>query len=532
VTAAVQLRSYKLIFRAALLHLKISQTALGSAVGMSQSRISLIVNGKYDPAKLDELLSIADGLTMPDPVRRQLRLPLLDGATGDARDDDNRAARPAAYDLPLEQLLGLYDPDNRLPTVDGQIHHSRTSMGPQSNQPVTPTLPASNDSQSPIDVPIQDIDSVIAGTASAGRPTADSIPSCETPLPREGDDVQRRRLLQGLALAGLASRFELAAAGELAAEVYRWHGADAGPDALALDELDDEVNQHAAALTFSPHADLAPRVYETWRTAEAWLRSRVTLRTRRRLTLAAAGSAYLLGRLAFNLGDAATARRFVALAARHADDADDPVLSASAVEIRSTLAFYAGAYEQAAREAAEGALRWPHPYIVARLAAYEARARAALGDVPGTREALDRMRRTAVDMPVRPGASPFGPDLAESFLGGVLARAGLGDEAEPVARGVVDRAHGLRLGYEDTGHALLSLAAALAAKSQPDPEQAAHVASLAVTSLQSCPTSSVAVKANEVAATLSGWTRSVPAVRELRDKLQAITAQALPAGTS
>jgi hypothetical protein len=315
----------------------------------------------------------------------------------------------------------------------------------------------------------------------------------------------------------------------MAADAYRWHGVvDAELSALDLDELDEEVTRHAAALTDSPHAQLAPSVYRTWHLAESVLQRRVSLRSRRRLTIAAGGSSYLLGRLAFNLGDRVTSRRFVALTARHADDAEDPFLSASAAELRSTLAFYAHDYEQAARQAAEGVSRWPHPYVVARLAAYEARARAALGDESGTRQALDRMRRAAVDSPVRPGASPFGPDLAESFLGGVLARVGLGDEAEPFARGVVDRAHGL--GFEDAGHALLSLAAALTAKARPDPEQAAHVASLAVASLQSRPTSSVAAKASEVAGRLSTWATSVSAVRDLRDELAATKARALRGG--
>ncbi len=206
------------------------------------------------------------------------------------------------------------------------------------------------------------------------------------------------------------------------------------------------------------------------------------------------------------------------------------MVAASVAEMASTLAFYGGRYEDAARVAAKAAQRFPHPYTAARLAAYEARAHAALGDERSTREALARMRRDAVGLAARPGMSPFGPNLAEVFAGGVLARVGAGDEAEPIARAALTQTHGL--GFEDQGHALLGLAAALATRNRPVPEEAAAVAAHAVTLLADRPTSSVAVKAREVAAGLARW-QDVAEVRDYHDQVRALPARlAFPAGGS
>ncbi|WP_250285707.1 MULTISPECIES: hypothetical protein [unclassified Frankia] len=91
--------------------------------------------------------------------------------------------------------------------------------------------------------------------------------------------------------------------------------------------------------------------------------------------------------------------------------------------------------------------------------AVEARGHAAAGDIRSARDALDRMRRAAVELPARPGMSPFGPAAADMFAGGVLARIGAGAEAEPVTRtavGLYDSGCG---GFEERGHALLALSA-------------------------------------------------------------------------
>ncbi|WP_131784193.1 helix-turn-helix domain-containing protein [Protofrankia symbiont of Coriaria ruscifolia] len=339
------------------------------------------------------------------------------------------------------------------------------------------------------------------------------------PRKQRGEDATDRREV-----------FELAAAGILAADTYRQWTAT-GPDPLTVAEVEDQVDRHAAVFTTTPHGTLAPLVFETWRQTESSLREATRLRAHRRLTVAAGSCAYMLCRLAFNMGDPTTSRRFLTLAGDHAEDAEEPVVAASVAGMESTLAFYGGRYEEAARVAVEAAQRFPHPYTAARLAAYAARGYAAAGDTQSAREALERMRRAAADLPPRPGMSPLGPAAADMFAGGVLARIGAGVEAEPIARtavGLYESGHG---GFEERGHALLALSAALMAREHPDPEEAAVRALAVVEMLDDCPTSTVTANLRRTAAQLRPY-RELHPVRALHDALSARRRLALTTGSA
>ncbi|EIV96573.1 helix-turn-helix transcriptional regulator [Frankia sp. QA3] len=317
--------------------------------------------------------------------------------------------------------------------------------------------------------------------------------------------------------------FEFSAAGLIAADTYR-RRTRLNPDALTLAELGDAVDGHAAVFTTTPHAILAPRVYRTWQSAERLLDAGAKTRAQAKLTQIAGYSAYMLSRLAFNLGDQAASRRFVTQAGDHADQIDDPVLAASMAAMSSTLAFYGNQYA----EAAEIARRAPdHPYTRARLAAYEARALAALGDPIGTREALDRMRRAVIDVPARPGSSPFGPATAESFTAGVLARLGAGDEAEPTARAAVDAFdRGRAVGFEDHGHAVMVLATTLVRRERPEAVEAARLGMRALAILAASPTHTLISRAGRLATDLAGH-GSLPEVVDFRERLTAVSRPAL-----
>jgi hypothetical protein len=333
----------------------------------------------------------------------------------------------------------------------------------------------------------------------------------------------------GNAVAGTDRRqvvFEFSAAGLIAADTYR-RRARRDPDALTLTELGDEVDGHAAVFTTTPHAILAPRVYRTWQSAERLLDAGAKTRAQAKLTQIAGYSAYMLSRLAFNLGDQAASRRFITQAGDHSDQIDDPVLAASMAAMSSTLAFYGHQYA----EAVESARRAPdHPYTRARLAAYEARALAALGDSGGTREALDRMRRAVIDVPARPGSSPFGPATAESFTAGVLARLGAGDEVEPIARAAVDAFdRGRAVGFEDHGHAVMVLATALVRRPRPDAAEAARLGMRALAILAASPTHTLFSRAGRLAADLAGHA-PLPEVVDFRERLTAVTRPGLMDG--
>ncbi len=330
----------------------------------------------------------------------------------------------------------------------------------------------------------------------------------------------------GEATTNRREMFELSAAGLIAAETYR-RRTRIGPDALTLAELADAIDQHAAVFTTAPHDALAPRVFHTWTSAESLLDAGAKARAHAKLTAIAGYAAYMLSRLAFNLGDQAASRRFVTQAGDHADQVDDPVLTASVAAMSSTLAFYSHQHIAAV----EFARRAPdHPYTRARLAAYEARALAALGDGDGTRAALDRMRRGVVDVAPRPGSSPFGAANAEWFRAGLLARLGGGSEAEPFARAAVDAFdRGQAVGFEDHGHALLVLATTLVCRDQPDPAEAAMLGRRAVAILSASPTHTLLGRAGRLADDLAVH-RAVPEVADFRDELTTLNRPALMDG--
>ncbi|WP_101833626.1 helix-turn-helix transcriptional regulator [Frankia canadensis] len=317
--------------------------------------------------------------------------------------------------------------------------------------------------------------------------------------------------------------FELSAAGLIAAETYR-RRTRIGPDALTLAELDDAIDQHAAVFTTTPHAVLAPRVYRTWTSAEALLDTGAKARAQAKLTAIAGYSAYMLSRLAFNLGDHSSSRRFVTQASDHADQIDEPVLAASVAAMSATLAFYGGQHTAAV----DAARRAPdHPYTRARLAAYEARALAALGDLDGTHAALTRMRHATVETQPRPGSSPFGAANAEWFSAGLLARFGRGREVEPIARDAVDAFDsGRAVGFEDHGHALLVLATTLLCRDQPEPAEAAALGGRTLALLTASPTHSLVSRVARLAADLAPY-RAIPEVTDFREQLTATGRRAL-----
>ncbi|CAO5152288.1 HTH cro/C1-type domain-containing protein [Frankia sp. AiPs1] len=330
----------------------------------------------------------------------------------------------------------------------------------------------------------------------------------------------------GEATANRREVFEFSAAGLIAAETYR-RRTRIGPDPLTLAELDDAIDQHAAVFTTTAHDALAPLVYRTWTSAETLLDAGAKARAQAKLTAIAGYSSYMLSRLAFNLGDQAASRRFVTQAGDHAEQVDDPVLSASVAAMTSTLAFYG----QQHATAVDLARRAPdHPYTRARLAAYEARGLTVLGDRDGAHAALDRMRRSAVDVPPRPGSSPFGAANAEWFRAGLLARLGAGREAEPIARTAVDAFdRGQAVGFEDHGHALLVLATTLVYRDQPEPAEAAALGQQAVTILSASPTHTLRGRVGRLGNDLSAH-GTIPEVAQFREQLTAVSRPALMGG--
>ncbi|ABD10509.1 hypothetical protein Francci3_1130 [Frankia casuarinae] len=368
-------------------------------------------------------------------------------------------------------------------------------------------------------------------------PSADLADALDTALAAAGairrlrDEAVREKRARDLGLdpsrqeepvdANRRQAFELAAASLVAAQMYReW--TSSAPDVLTLDEIDDAINAHTVAFTVEPHQRLAPKVWKTWKSAHHHLMNGSgRARPQTRLTVAAGYASYMLSRLSFNLGDTLASRRFIRLAEDHASQTDDVVLTASVGEMVTTLAFYGRRYQEAAVSARKTAVVADNPYTRARIASYEARALGALGDVEGTRAALNRMRTSVTDLPLQPGISPFGPAAAEMMYAGVLTRIGGGVEAEPIARAALAAYEGGQAGgFEDYGHALLALAASLTAREQPEIDEAATMAGKVVDMLDTRPTASVSDRVAEIAIAFTGHPTVEP-VRDFWDRWQA-----------
>lgn len=338
------------------------------------------------------------------------------------------------------------------------------------------------------------------------------------PRARGGDATDRREVVE----LGV-----LTAAAGLAGEVSR-RMARGDPDPLTLDELDERLDQIGASYTTTPHATLAPLIIGGWQDTERQLDSRLSSRVRVRLTLAAGQFAFYGGRLAFNLGDDAAARRFASLAELYARDVDDPLLTGSVATLQTSIAYYTGRHTSAADIAAQARVG-SHPYLRARLAAYEARARAAAGQHDQARQALRDMQEAVWVGEPMVGTEPFGEELMHTFVAVVSGRLGDGAQAEPHARRALAILQATGGGYEDIGGTYNALAQALLRRRDPDPEQAADAASAALAVLEGRPTRTVIQRSGQIWQELGARWEGQRAVVELGDRLQTHR-RALPAG--
>ncbi len=344
------------------------------------------------------------------------------------------------------------------------------------------------------------------------------------PDPRQGrgeDTTDRRQVLQTSALV---------AAADVAADLYHRITA-AEPDRLILDELEADLDEIAVTYTTIPHAVAAPRIIGGWQQVEAALDTRRSTPAHARLTLLGGQFAYYLGRLAFNTGDMRSARRFATLAEHHADEAGEPVLCASIAALRSSVAYWTGRHQQALDHLI-AARAYDHPYMRARMAAYEARTYAALGDMEAAAQALNRMEDAAGDHPPRPGSIPVGEAGVAMFRAGVASTMGDGVTAERWSRTSADAysAGGGDFSTEEQAHARLALSIAYLRRPNPEPDTAAAIGVQVLDVLAEHPTHTVAVKARRLAGLFQPAHRQIPEVREYTALLRSTPVPALAAG--
>lgn len=276
-----------------------------------------------------------------------------------------------------------------------------------------------------------------------------------------------------------------------------------------------------------PHAELAPKVAELWQRAEAALDYRLPLRVRTRVVHAAGCLAYYLGRLSFNLGYDAPAMSMCTLAARHADDIGDPMLRTSIANLRSSVAYWQKRYPAALHYLYEVQATTPR-HLAARVAAYQARTYAAMGNGPAAMDALARMDETAGCYGASPGSTPVGPAGAALFRAGVASRLGESASAEKFSRIAMaayqSERNSAEYNLEEERHASLTLANSLAARSRPDLDEAADLLRAVAHGSVSSPSRTLLTKASQVWTTLTPDQRRSSAALPIMEALSRLGA--------
>ncbi len=374
-----------------------------------------------------------------------------------------------------------------------------------------------------------------AGTSEAGH----RQPAQRTVLPRDGEvgATDRRDALRVLGVGTT-----IAALGPVAADLSR-RIAQADPDPLSVDQTEAQIHRVAAVYRVTPHVELVNALAPQWHHVEDVLRRPVSPAVRARLTIVAGQHAFYLGTLAFDLGDDDTARSLLRLAGQRAAHAkemlparsprrsDVHLLEGSVAAMRSSVAYFTGAYAEAADIAAQ-ARKGAHPFARPILAGCEARA-AALARRPGdARLALADMEATVWEGEVMPGPNPGGPSFVQGFLGGTLAHLGDGVAAEPFARTSLD----LRIAenpdhFVQIGGAYTTLCRTYLRRPEPDPDRAADAATKALLVLDGRPTRGVVQNADQMWHQMHTRWPEHRAVQELGEIIVA-SRRALPALSS
>ncbi|MBL7502008.1 helix-turn-helix transcriptional regulator [Frankia sp. CNm7] len=186
----------------------------------------------------------------------------------------------------------------------------------------------------------------------------------------------------------------------MAATVSRlMHHAD--PDPITLIEIGEDLEK-VMATYYTADSDLLLSVLaHRQRQIHRALHRRVSLRVHQELRLLGGQSSYLLARLAFHIGHGANAATFAALAAQHAKG-EDPLLAGSVALLQTCMSFHNGCFSSAADTAAAArrSTQPPaHPFLRARLTAFEAAAHAGAGDMAQAREAFLTLRDTLAKHP-------------------------------------------------------------------------------------------------------------------------------------
>lgn len=287
----------------------------------------------------------------------------------------------------------------------------------------------------------------------------------------EENTTNRGDFLRGLSAASLTALLERA--GSATARLSGKLGAsNLGP--VTLEQLELRVASFAHAEAYTPCDQLFRAVLAQQEEVEALLDGAQPLGQRRGLYRIAGQLSILLGHLAWDLGDYATAHAHLLTAWQLASEVGDHALIARVRMVQSHVALWAGD-PRAALDYAQDGQRYASGVERARLAARcEGRAWARIGDRGGVIDALGRAERAMPGQPATDNPSPlwaYTPADLELHTGISLLWLGDATQAEPHARQAIvlyQEAPPALQSPCDEAHAQINLAICLAHQNQPD----------------------------------------------------------------
>jgi|GEM_PF-880594 len=413
VTHALKGRDIGELFRLLKKWAGLSQTRIGEATGLSQGRVSYIINGKYKVTTINSLARIADGLSMPGLARAALGL-----APGPA---DQAATPPARAtpDAPQHPVTGAQYPSTTEQAVTASTSLWHADQARSQDVLSAPLDPAAWNAAA-LAWLLSQPDNALPGTTSQGRAVGHT-------------DVMRVRASSAL-FAELDNRFG---------------------GAHARRSLIHFLDRDAAAL----------------------LAGRYTDDVGRELFAAVSEASLLAAWTSYDCGLHGLAQRYFVQALRLAQSAADRRLACSVMSAMSHQATYLGHYPEAvnlARAAHEGLRDQATPALTAQFLTMEARALARTGDTQGCHAALAAAER-AFDAP-EPGRDPeFISYFNEAELAAEVAHCfrDLGDARQAARHAALAAPSDGQYARSDFFAAMV-LADSLA--DQDDPDQACHTA--------------------------------------------------------
>jgi hypothetical protein len=349
---------------------------------------------------------------------------------------------------------------------------------------------------------------------------------------RTGSDSEEERLTNRRAalkaIGGTLGGLMLGGAPAVTADSVELTRQVAGSSAATIEQLHLVVERLGLAYLSTPPAAIFDEAHHYRRLVTQLLEGHPTLAQQRELYVIAGWLSALLGDAAFDQGDPLAARIHLNAAWQLASETDHQALGGWVRGTQSMIALYTGRPRDALELARAGqAFATSSAIANVRLPAHEARAAARLGDRRATDAALDRAYRAFGSLAGEEKArSIFGfEETYLPFYAGTcyvwLNEPAKTQEYAPQVIATYDAATGADRSPGDQALARIDLATSFL--QQRNVEEACRVGGTALDIYKDFPIESVARRSRELGSALDRWAAAVPAARDFRDRLAAVS---------